>query len=54
MADAPDISELPFPPAPTDSPAVFNVKAFEVVASLDNFIVEVNGLVDWMNENIPH
>jgi hypothetical protein len=46
------ITALPAPPEPTDTASEFNTKAFAWVASLDNFVVEVNSEIVGFNENI--
>lgn len=45
----PQISELPDPPAPADSPAVFNQKALAWTIALNDWTVDVNALVDELN-----
>ena len=36
------ITALPPAPLPTDTPAEFNTKSFNLVASLDTFVTETN------------
>jgi len=38
------ITALPTPPSPSDSPAVFNAKAFDLLGALPTFVTEANGL----------
>ena len=38
------ISALPTPPSPSDSPAAFNSKAFDLLGALPTFVTEANGL----------
>lgn len=45
------ITALPAAPAATDSPAVFNSKAFAWVAALVTFVTQINALVTWLNSN---
>lgn len=38
------ITALPTPPSPSDSPAAFNTKAFDLLGALPTFVTEANGL----------
>lgn len=38
------ISTLPTPPGPTDDVATFNARAFALLAALNTFVTEANGL----------
>lgn len=38
------ITALPTPPSPSDSPATFNSKAFDLLGALPTFVTEANGL----------
>jgi hypothetical protein len=48
---APTIDALPVAPTPADSPAVFNSRAFSLVAALAAFVTQINALVTWLNSN---